>query len=163
MDEQTRERILAVRTEVACSDLPPEHKENLQRQLDHACKCVNNTDDKLDALCNAFADKAVRDVRHEVEADKRIRKVAKEEAHHMVTEQSALCKANMEQQTEVCKDIIAKQFVICTGNVKPVRPGLQGLADRLLDQYPTLTAFIMYALWQGGVLTKVITFMGGSR
>lgn len=131
MDEQTRKRIEAVRSEIAKSDLEPEHKDNLQRHLDHAERCANGTPDKIQALSEAFADKLIRDVRHEVRAVETTQKII----NQAIIEHTSLCSIKR-------------------------RPGLLGFIDRLYDQYPIIAIGLMFYFIQSGKVELLIKALG---
>ena len=91
MDEVVKNRIDAVRSEVAKSDLEPETKDALQARLDHAHRCSNGTPDKIKAISEATADGIIFDVRQVVRQDERIKAVVSDTVTDAITKHLQDC------------------------------------------------------------------------
>ena len=77
MDEITKGRIEAARSEVAESHLPSARKDGLQRLLDHAERCANGTPDKVIAIAEALSDLLTHLTRQEAREPERIEQAVK--------------------------------------------------------------------------------------
>ena len=91
MDEVVKNRIDAVRSEVAKSDLEPETKDALQARLDHAHRCSNGTPDKIKAISEATADGIIFEVRQVVRQEDRIKTVVSDTVTDAITKHLQEC------------------------------------------------------------------------
>ena len=91
MDEVVKNRIDAVRSEVAKSDLEPETKDALQARLDHAHRCSNGTPDKIKAISEATADGIIFEVRQVVRQEDRIKTVVSDTVTDAITKHLQDC------------------------------------------------------------------------
>lgn len=116
MDTTTEEKINAARAEVSKSDLDPSHRDALQTRLDHAYKCSNGTPDKIAAIGAAVADGIVHEVRAEVRAPERFKKIVEDaiEDHEVRSEKRLM---------QVIRELLNEHLATC-----PVRAADQEAA-----------------------------------
>lgn len=143
MDLQLRKRIEAARVEVEASELSHAHRENLQRQLDHAEKCANGTPDKMEALCEAIADTLIRDAREEIRVREDMKHAAAAAAATAVREQAQVCAAAAE----------------ALAAARRRRPGLAGVWDTMVAQSPTATILGVYYMVSKGYGADLLRFL----
>jgi hypothetical protein len=135
MDEITKNRIDAVRSEVAKSDLEPETKDALQARLDHAHRCSNGTPDKIKAISEATADGIIFDVRQVVRQDERVRTVVSDTVTEAITKHLQDCPLRNQKDTP---QVEQSQFI-----------GKLGAAGRAFEKLTTegRIAIIFVVLW----------------
>jgi hypothetical protein len=139
MDEITKNRIDAVRSEVAKSDLEPETKDALQARLDHAHRCSNGTPDKIKAISEATADGIIFDVRQVVRQDERVRTVVSETVTEAITKHLQDCPLRTQRELPPTAQAAEQsQFI-----------GKLGAAGRAFEKLTTegRIAIIFVVLW----------------
>ena len=91
MDEVVKNKIDAVRTEVAASKLDHAVKDALQTSLDHAQLCSNGTQDKIKAMSEAIGDVIIHSVRREVRQNEEVRLVVSETVTEAISKHLQEC------------------------------------------------------------------------